>query len=84
VIRKAVDDGVRTLITENRMLRKGPTLAKAGKNGAPKFKIKAQLQRERVLLRLKANFKGKEGQADCWEERGRCSETSESLPDFTS
>jgi hypothetical protein len=47
VIRKAVDDGVRTLITENRMLRKGPTLAKAARMGHPNSKSKP-------------NFKGKE------------------------
>ena len=50
-----------------------PHPCKNRKDGPPKFKGKES-----------SNFKGTERQADCWEERPRWSETSESLPDFTS
>jgi hypothetical protein len=43
-------DGVRTLVTENRMISKGPTLAKPARMGHPNSKSKP-------------NFKDKEGQA---------------------
>jgi hypothetical protein len=48
------DDSARTLITENRMLRKGPTLAKNARMGRPNFKAKGQVPSSKTM------FKGQE------------------------
>jgi len=58
-----------------------PHPCKNRKDGPPKFKDK---EPPKLKGKESSNFKGTERQADCWDERWRWSETSESLPDFTS